>query len=102
MIVERDRFGIVHSEQDFRGGINAHVMDKGADGVIACLDAQKQARVALREPLGIVAGKRTFVVDCVHHGPSQREQRETRVRQGKIVQPAEGMAFRAFLEQQHS
>jgi len=33
--VDRDRFGIVHSEQDIDGGINAHVMDKGADGVIA-------------------------------------------------------------------
>ena len=35
-------------------------MDKGADCVIAGLDAQKQARVALLEPLGVVAGKRTF------------------------------------------
>ena len=40
-------------------------MDKGADCVIACLDAQKQARVALLQPLGVVAGKRTFFVDCV-------------------------------------
>jgi hypothetical protein len=35
LIVDRDRFGVVHSEQDFDGGINAHVMDKGADCVIA-------------------------------------------------------------------
>ena len=41
LIVERDRFGIMHSEQDIDGGINAHVMDKGADCVIACLDGQK-------------------------------------------------------------
>src|SRR6202023_1923428 len=44
LIVERDRFGVVHSEQDLDGGINAHVIDKGADCMIACLDAQKQAR----------------------------------------------------------
>ena len=41
LIVEGDRFGIVHSEQDLGGGINAHVMDKGADCVIACLNAQR-------------------------------------------------------------
>jgi hypothetical protein len=29
LIVERDRFGVVYSEQDLDGGINAHVMDKG-------------------------------------------------------------------------
>src|ERR1700732_3278322 len=28
--------------------------------MIACLDAQKQARVALLQQLGVVAGKRTF------------------------------------------
>jgi hypothetical protein len=49
--------------------------DKGADCMIACHDAQKQARVPLLQPLGVVADKRTFFVDCVHHGPSQREQR---------------------------
>jgi hypothetical protein len=27
-------------------------MDKGAECMVACLDAQKQARVCLREPLG--------------------------------------------------
>jgi hypothetical protein len=86
LIVDRDRFGVVHSEQDLDGGINAHVMDKGADCMIACLDAQKQARVALLQPVGVVAGKRTFFVDCVDHGPSQREQRETRVRQHKVGQ----------------
>ena len=48
--------------------------------------AQKQARVALLQPLGVVASKRTFFVDCVHHGPSQREQRETRVRRRKVGQ----------------
>ena len=37
MIVDRDRFGVVHSEQDLGSGIDAHVMDKGADCVIACL-----------------------------------------------------------------
>ncbi len=46
LIVERDRFGIMHSEQDFRDGINAHVLDEGADCMIACLDAQKEACVA--------------------------------------------------------
>jgi hypothetical protein len=40
--------------------------------------------------LAVVAGKRTFFVDFVHHGPSQREQRETRVRQSEVVQAAEG------------
>jgi hypothetical protein len=58
LIVDRDRFGVVHSEQDLDGGINAHVMDKGADCMIACLDAQKQARVALLQPVGVVAGDR--------------------------------------------
>jgi hypothetical protein len=33
LIVEQNRFGIVHSEQDLGGGVNAHVMDKGADCV---------------------------------------------------------------------
>ena len=37
-------------------------------------------------PTIVVAGKRTFFVDCVHHGPSQREQRETRVRRRKVGQ----------------
>jgi hypothetical protein len=41
LIVDGDRFGVVHSEQDLGGGIDAHVMDKGADCVITCLDAQK-------------------------------------------------------------
>jgi hypothetical protein len=63
LIVDRDRFGVVHSEQDLGSGIDAHVMDKGADCVIACLDAQKQARVALLELLGVVAGERTFFDD---------------------------------------
>ena len=79
LIVDGDRFGIVHSEQDIDGGINAHVMDKGADCVIACLDGQKQARVALLQPLGVVAGKRTFFA-------SQRDQRETRVRRREVGQ----------------
>ena len=28
LIVERDRFGVVYSEQDLHGGINAHVMGR--------------------------------------------------------------------------
>jgi hypothetical protein len=82
LIVERDRFGVVHSEQDLDGGINA-VMDKGADCMIACLDAQKQARVALLQPLGI----RSRQVDFFRRlRASQREQRETRVRRRKVGQ----------------
>lgn len=70
--------------------------------MVACLEGQKKARVALRESLGIVAGERAFFVDDVHHGPGQREQRKTRVRQSEIVQAAQRMAFRAFLVQQHA
>src|ERR1700730_1765634 len=31
-------------------------------------------------------GERIFLIDFVHHGPSQRKQRETRVRRRKVGQ----------------
>src|ERR1700731_2800607 len=41
-------------------------MDKGADCVIACLDAQNQARVALREPLSVVVREWNFLsISCI-------------------------------------
>jgi hypothetical protein len=56
---------------------------RGADCMIACLDAQKQARVAPLQPLGVVAGKRTDVVDYVWGGvdrPSCSGPRRRRLR----------------------
>jgi hypothetical protein len=37
LIVEGDRLGIVHSEQDIGGCINAHVIDNRAERMVACL-----------------------------------------------------------------
>lgn len=43
LIVDSDRFGIVHSEYDLARGVDVHVIDRRTKCIIARLDGQKEA-----------------------------------------------------------
>ena len=77
-------------------------MDSRAERMVTCLDGEKETRIGLDQLFGVIVREGTVFVDSVHHGPRQREQKESRIRQGKVVHIAEGMAFRADLRQQHA